>query len=349
MGILTNRSHTLSNYAPTLIVLALCAVALYFFNSLILLFFLAFLMALLVSIPSEYLQSKGLKKMYALGLSLLILTIPLALLILIVVPSLADGIADLVEELPGAMSQLSGIYDSFRERYAFLPTLESLTPSESSSENLTGVLGSVSSGLGSLGNVLIDIFVVVVMAIFLSVSPKEYRNTFLMLVPKANQDRAEEIIHILHHDLRTWITTMGMSMAVTATLVWVLLSLIGFPNAFVIALVAGIATLIPNIGLVIPIIPIIIFGVNSDAPQMTFYALGIYLAVQLVESNFITPSFMKAGLNLLPAGILLFQIIVATLFGFMGILLAVPILVVLVVLVRELYCYDLLHKKRLKK
>jgi hypothetical protein len=72
------------------------------------------------------------------------------------------------------------------------------------------------------------------------------------------------------------------------------------------------------------------------------WAIPAYLAIQLLESNVITPMLIREELQLPSGGVLLFQLVGVALFGALGLLLAVPLLLVLVVLVREIYSYDIL-------
>jgi hypothetical protein len=73
-----------------------------------------------------------------------------------------------------------------------------------------------------------------------------------------------------------------------------------------------------------------------------FTLIPAYLLIQLTESNIITPSLIKAELNIPAGGLMLFQLLMTVAFGALGLLLAVPMFGVLIVLVREIYSYDLL-------
>jgi hypothetical protein len=73
-------------------------------------------------------------------------------------------------------------------------------------------------------------------------------------------------------------------------------------------------------------------------------AIVAYIVIGEIENKLITPTVIKNELNI-PAGlILLFQLIAGALMGFLGILLAVPILAIIITLIRELYVYDGLGK-----
>jgi predicted PurR-regulated permease PerM len=146
----------------------------------------------------------------------------------------------------------------------------------------------------------------------------------------------------LYRSLTHWIKTQFVSVSITVSLVWLVLGLfLGVPYAPIIAVFSGVATFIPNLGAFLPLIPIFVFTMAED-PSLMLRAIPAYLAIQLLESNVITPMLIREELQLPSGGVLLFQLVGAALFGGLGLLLAVPLLLVLVVLVREVYSYDIL-------
>ncbi len=100
--------------------------------------------------------------------------------------------------------------------------------------------------------------------------------------------------------------------------------------------------MIPNIGAFLAIIPILIFGLASTTPERILIWLIVYLLIQLAESNVITPSVVKNQLHIPAGAMMVFQLIATVIFGALGLLLAVPLFAVIIVLVRELYSYDIL-------
>jgi len=191
---------------------------------------------------------------------------------------------------------------------------------------------------GAAANVLI-IFIV---ALYLLIDPMDYVRGGLMLFPRGYQRRFLEIMSEVQRAVVAWLFSLTLSISITVILVYVGLGMIlDIPNALGLGVIAGLATIIPNIGSVIPIIPITIFTLADD-PKKLAVAIPIYLLIQQIESSVITPRIVKENLNI-PAGVtMVFQLIAAGLFGFMGILLAVPILAVIITLVREIYVYDIL-------
>ncbi len=109
------------------------------------------------------------------------------------------------------------------------------------------------------------------------------------------------------------------------------------------AALAGILTFIPNIGPALSVIPPMAIAL-LEAPWKSFAVLILYIIIQQVESNLLTPYVMAQQVSLLPAVTLLAQVFFATFFGFLGLLLALPLTVVGQVWLKEVIIKDILDQ-----
>lgn len=109
------------------------------------------------------------------------------------------------------------------------------------------------------------------------------------------------------------------------------------------ALIAGLLTFIPNIGPTISVIPPIAIAL-IDAPWKAGGVLVLYILVHEIEADILTPLVMAKEVSLLPAVTLLSQVAFTVFFGFLGLLLAVPLLVVLQVWLQEILIKDVLDQ-----
>ncbi|MCB0112023.1 MAG: AI-2E family transporter, partial [Caldilineaceae bacterium] len=206
------------------------------------------------------------------------------------------------------------------------------------------VVNSTLPVLQGLGNIIISFLANSILVIFISilllVEPHSYATIALMLLPRQHHSRFVEIWNKVYATLTNWIIAQSLSVTITVVLVWLILGvLFGMPNALVVAFFAGVATFVPNIGAFLPLIPIAVFTLVENPTQFLVIA-PIYLLIQLVESNVLTPSIFRVELDLPLAGLLFIQVIAVALFGSLGLLLAAPLLAVLTTLIRELYSYD---------
>lgn len=329
-------------------------------RSILLLGFAAVLIAVGVSIPTNWFVSMGLRRGWAIAVATVGVGIITVLLFLLVMPRLLTDLVALLRNIPTAIQALPTLYEEIRNSsplfataLAPFPSLDSpidaLTP-ERAREILNqffsagvAIAPTVLGGVGSALSIMLNIALVLFIAIFFLVDPQTYVRATLYLLPKHQHGSVVGIWNELYRTLRAWLSALSLSIVITGALVWFILGfLLGMPNPLVVAVFAGLATFIPNVGLFLPIIPITIFTLTTEPSRLLIY-IPIYLVIQLVESNVLTPSIVKAELNIPAGGLMIFQLLMTLAFGALGLLLAVPALAVLIVLVRELYVYDRLN------
>jgi len=116
---------------------------------------------------------------------------------------------------------------------------------------------------------------------------------------------------------------------------------IGMPNAFLLALQAGLLAFVPTLGPFVAGVVIVLAGF-ADSPQMALYGLIVYVVIQGVESNVTQPMAQRWTTALPPALTLGSQLVFGLLFGLMGVALAVPFVAIVKTLVEDLYVKDTL-------
>jgi predicted PurR-regulated permease PerM len=200
-----------------------------------------------------------------------------------------------------------------------------------------GATNAIFSLFGALGN----FFVVFFIGIFFAAQPELYKAGVLSLVPGPRRPRVGEVISRMGDALRGWLVGQSISMAVIFLLTWLLLTLIGMPYALLLGLQAGLLAFIPTIGPAVAGVVIVLAGL-ADGPTMALWAFGVYLLIQGVESNVLTPMVQERTTSMPPILSLGVQIVFWALFGLLGMALAVPLTAALKVLVAELYIKDVL-------
>lgn len=337
-----------------IIVMIAFVVVAWYVRSTLVLAFMALVLAVGLSIPVNWLQKHKWPRGWAIALSVLIFLIISSLIVAILLPTIFNEMVKLVLSVPAAFGVTIDLYEQLRNTNEIVA--EVLPPSSdlSSVEVLEGLVAQLLSGLGQVlergipvilsgvGDVavaLINLVLVVFLAIFFLTDPLSYVRASLYLIPEAHHESLLNLWNEMYHTLTTWIRTLMLSITIIGFLVWFVLGVImGMPNSLTVAVFAGVATLIPNIGFWLPLVPILIFNLASE-PGLLLYVIPAYLIIQTVESNFITPSIVKAQLNIPAAGMMVCQLIMGIVFGPLGLLLAVPIVAVLIAIIRELYSF----------
>lgn len=188
------------------------------------------------------------------------------------------------------------------------------------------------STFGILG----DLYVVLFLGIFFTASPKQYKKGIVALVPSKSQPKADEVLSKIAVSLKKWLKGKIFAMFVVFILTAIGLIIIGLPMWLTLALIAGILNFIPNFGPLIAMIPAVLIGL-MQSPSTAAFVAGLYILVQVTESNFITPKVQQRLINIPPALIIIAQLLISPLTGGWGLVLATPLMVIIIVLVQQLY------------
>jgi predicted PurR-regulated permease PerM len=225
--------------------------------------------------------------------------------------SLDDLIGELTKQLGGALGQLGG----------------SVIP--------------VVSGVASS---LLSVVIVVFLSLYLLAEPRMYEEGAIKLFPLWYRDRVRYIIDRIDFTLRLWLQGQLLLMMIVGILTWIGLTILGIEQAAALGVLAGLFSFVPNFGPIAALIPAMAVGF-AQAPQSIGWIIVIIYGTSFLQSQVIAPLVFKESINLPPVLVLIGQIFAAVFLGFLGIMLAVPIIAILMILVQEVYIKDVLGDK----
>lgn len=202
------------------------------------------------------------------------------------------------------------------------------------------LMGGALPLLNTVIGVVLGIFVVIFAGAYFAIRPALYVNGAERLLPPHLRGRVAHALAASGANLRQWMAGVAVSMTLIGVLSTLGLWILGVPAPLALGLLAGLFQFIPTYGPLISAVPAIAMGLLIS-PATALYVLLLYAGIQLVETNLITPKVMEETANLPPALTILFQALMGILFGFLGLMLAVPILAATIVIVRELYVENL--------
>jgi predicted PurR-regulated permease PerM len=192
-----------------------------------------------------------------------------------------------------------------------------------------------SSTVAILGSLVIIIFV----AVYIAVDPRTYRRGIMHLVPHPSRSKAGEVLDAVGVSLRRWLVAQLIGMLVIGTITTVALLLLDVRAAVALGIIAGILEFVPYFGPIISAVPAMAMGF-LDGPEKALWVALAYIAIQQIEGNVMMPLLMKEGLDLPPVLTILFQAALSLVFGFVGLLFAVPLLGAVMVPIKLLYVQD---------
>jgi predicted PurR-regulated permease PerM len=205
-----------------------------------------------------------------------------------------------------------------------------------SGDNSKKLLDTAQTFFSTSFGVLGDMYIILFLGIFFTASPSLYKDGILVLVPQSKKQLGKAIIDRISLSLKGWLKGMLLSMVLITILITVGLSIMGIPAAMVLGLITGILEIVPNFGPLIAMIPGVLLAFTVSTNTAIIVAL-LYIVSQTIVANIVTPLIQKKMINLPPALTLISQLIMGTLSGALGIILAVPLLAMVIILVDELY------------
>ncbi|HMO79639.1 MAG TPA: AI-2E family transporter [Pyrinomonadaceae bacterium] len=258
-------------------------------------------------------------------------------------PSVAKQVQVLRVELPLSAQKAAAFisqYDWGRTLIDQMPSTQGIIEKVDVSSLLSGVGGVFSSTVGIVGNLFIGILI----AVYIAVEPKVYINGFVRLFSIHKRKRASEVLDAVGETLRWWLIGKAGSMLFIGVLTWIGLSILGVPLALTLGLIAALLSFIPNFGPILSVLPALLVAF-VDTPIKAAYVAGLYLGIQLIESYLVTPYIERETVSLPPALTMVFQLALVVTLGFAGMVLAAPLLAVILVIAHMVYVQDVLGDK----
>jgi predicted PurR-regulated permease PerM len=321
----------------------LAIVAVFFWRAMqvILLVFLGLLLAATLSIWCDWLQKQFKWPRY---FSLMLLALALASLATATWSFLAPEINDQIEKLSYAIPEG---YQKLRENLSYVPWTEriirqvpTMTDLATDPEILRRTVGIFSNVIGTLTGLIIVIFV----AMYVAAEPDMYQRGFVALFPQGRRERIRNLLSTSALVLRRWLGGQLVAMLIIGSLTTLGLWLLDIPLAFSLGVLAALLNFIPNIGPVISFVPAALVAMMKGS-EYFMYVFILYLIIQTLESNFVTPLIQRKMVLLPPALTIVSQILLGVMLGGLGLVLAAPITAVALVWVNQLYIQDYLGDK----
>jgi len=177
---------------------------------------------------------------------------------------------------------------------------------------------------------------IIFLAIYIAADPELYHRGLMHLFPKPARRRAGEILSAMAQVLRKWLMTQLIAMVVIGAVTTVVLLILRVKAAVALGVIAGLLEFIPTVGPILSAVPAIAMGF-VDSPQKALYITIAYVGIQFLENHILIPILMKGGVDIPPVLTILSQALATLLFGFLGLMAAVPLMAATMVAVKMLY------------
>ena len=331
---------------------AVVFVLLWFLGDVILPFLLGGAIAYCLDPIADALERLGLGRALATTLITLFAILFFVVMALAVVPTLIEQAVALVNVAPALASDLQGFLTErfpslMDEQSVIRQSLDSLAETIRSRGGAL-VEGVVSSAL-SLLNILLLVFIVPVVAFYLLLDWDRMIAKVDSLLPLDHAPVIRELAHQIDRTLASFIRGQGVVMVILGVYYAVALMLAGLQFGLIVGAVAGLVSFIPYVGAIVGgalAIGLAFFQFWGEWWMIAIVA-AIFFAGQMMEGNFLTPKLVGGSVGLHPVWLLFALSVFGSLFGFVGMLVAVPVAAAMGVLARfglESYKAGLLYK-----
>ena len=258
----------------------------------------------------------------------------------VLLPPVIDQTQSLVAGLPATLTEVQTVLAHWAARYPVLRRSALADPTSGLVSSLiteavgflrTSVLPYIRAG----GLALIEGVSVFVMALYLARNPAVYRNGVIGLVAPRHRVTAAHILDDTAQTLRAWVAGQLLAMVVLGTLTTVGLLILGAPYWLAFGVFAGAAAIVPFFGTLLSTLMPALFVVGTGDWVKVVAVLLLGVVVHVVEANIVGPLIMERKVALPPVLTIASVLVMGTLLGVVGLVVAVPVLATLVVFVRH--------------
>ncbi|MEX0342125.1 MAG: AI-2E family transporter [Erythrobacter sp.] len=204
---------------------------------------------------------------------------------------------------------------------------------------LQNYLGSIGSGISTvtraLGGILggvATVVLIVVIGIYVAIDPQLYERGVAWMLPREQRERFYVTAERMGQTMRRLMAGRLLGMFVEAIFTYVMLAIVAplvgigvVPMAALLAILTGLLAFVPNLGAIISGILMVLVGFSGGV-EMGIYTIAVYFFVQNFDGYVVIPMIAKKTVDLAPALVLAFQLIMGILFGILGLFLADPLL-----------------------
>jgi predicted PurR-regulated permease PerM len=192
------------------------------------------------------------------------------------------------------------------------------------SQTFKVLLGTVSA----VGN----FFIVLFLGLAFAAQPSLYRTGLIFMAPAKYREQAMAIIDRVGETLDRWLLAQMLTMFAVFAVTWIGLAIIGIPSSFILGIQAGLLAFIPTLGALIGGLIVVLASLASGWIAAAS-AFALFLGVHSLESYVLTPIIQRRALDIPPATLFAFQILLGVVFGLWGLALALPLIAIAKVMI----------------
>ena len=340
----------LKRWLGLLVLLISAALLAWALKSILLLFAVVFLVAMVLNPIVAFLQRRRIHRGLAVALLALGFVAVFTLALSFLIPPLLTQVDELIRQTPEAWNRVQAQVQAFGQRY---PSIQQAIPEADKVLDTVGaragdLLGLLyKSSFRIVGGLFGSVFAVLLLA-FVLINPQPLVVRFLTLVPDHYREASRRTLLRLTQQMAAWARGVVINGTISAVTTGLLLWFIGVQPALVFGFIAFLGEFVPMIGPVLTSIPALFVALSMGVDKFGLALLAM-LFVQQVETNILVPFILGKSMELNPVSILFFTLAMSSLFGLTGAVLAVPAAALFKIVIDEFYLrHRLLNENQIK-
>ncbi|HEY7466863.1 MAG TPA: AI-2E family transporter [Dehalococcoidia bacterium] len=261
---------------------------------------------------------RGLPRPAAVMLLLIAFLVTLIGLFSLMVPAMVDEFQDVRDNLPESAREIEKLLDRFGVEVELQDRARDINWDEL-------ISGRVAFDYGQrLLTVTVSIITIIVITAYLLADTPRLGSFVSQFIPSERKDDADILFRALTRVVGGYLRGQAITSLCIGIFTFVLLRIVGIPNALAFAVLAGFADVIPLIGALIAIVPPVAAALQESSTQ-ALIVLAALVAYQQFEDRILVPRVYGRTLNLPPVIVLIAVLAGAELLGITGVLLALPL------------------------
>lgn len=290
---------------------------------------IAYILAPLVN----FLERRKIPRVIAILIFLLPIVAVFPLIFILIISGLIQELQGLTEKIPYAIQQIQAYSGVVINKLIELGIeIDPNIIASTITSHLTNIISGTFTTIGQIGKGIGGIITLVYNLVFIPLSAylflsdrKEINDWFRNLFPAKERKRIDEFVDRLNISLARFFRGSLLLMLIVGFIIGFTLWILGIKYYLLLGVIAGLCNLIPNIGYILSFIPAILIGLVSPSPLVNLIKIsGVYVGEQLLENFFLGPVIIGKSSKLHPVVVMIVLILGGTIFGFWGVLLAVP-------------------------
>jgi predicted PurR-regulated permease PerM len=177
-----------------------------------------------------------------------------------------------------------------------------------------------------------NFFIVLFLGLTFAAQPGVYRKGLLYMAPARHRARTTLIVDRIGETLERWLIAQMTTMFVVFAVTWIGLMIIGIQSSFILGIQAGLLAFIPTVGALLAGVIVVLASLASGWVAAVS-ALVLFLGVHALESYILTPIIQRQALDIPPATLFAFQILLGVVFGIWGLAFALPLMAIAKVMI----------------